>query len=154
MRWFNPLSAKLKKQPNTLKQFVGNLPTNCLSVFGHFMGFALKRLILSNKPFSLKNTYAIETGLSDLHKSCQKCKGFHNETFLASLRHELNVQGQNKKKKGLDAFSTICAEIFDYHAPKKKRYIWYNHKRFINNEVSKAIMTRSRLRHHYLRNRS
>ena len=41
----NPLSAKLKKWPNTLKQFVGNLPTNCLSVFGHFVGMALKGLI-------------------------------------------------------------------------------------------------------------
>ena len=40
----NPLSAKLTKWPNTLKQFVGNLPANCLSVFGHFMGFALKGL--------------------------------------------------------------------------------------------------------------
>ena len=40
----NPLSAKLTKWPNTLKQFVGNLPTNCLSVFGHFMGLALKGL--------------------------------------------------------------------------------------------------------------
>ena len=38
----NPLSAKLRKWPNTLKQFVGNLPTNCLSVFGHFVGLALK----------------------------------------------------------------------------------------------------------------
>ena len=27
-----------------LKQFVGNLPTNCLSVFDHFVGLALKGL--------------------------------------------------------------------------------------------------------------
>ena len=40
----NPLSAKLTKWPNILKKFVGNLPTNCLSVFGHFMGLALKGL--------------------------------------------------------------------------------------------------------------
>ena len=39
---FNPLSAKLTKWPNTLKQFVGNLPTNSLSVSGHFMGLAFK----------------------------------------------------------------------------------------------------------------
>ena len=37
---FNPLSAKLTKWPNTLKQFINNLPTNCLNVFGHFMGLA------------------------------------------------------------------------------------------------------------------
>ena len=32
------------KWSNTLKQFVGNLPTNCLSVFDHFVGLVLKGL--------------------------------------------------------------------------------------------------------------
>ena len=40
----NPLSAKFIKWSNTLKQFVGKLPTNCLSVFDHFSGLALKGL--------------------------------------------------------------------------------------------------------------
>ena len=39
-----PLSAKPTKWSNTLKQFVGNLQTNCLSVFGHCVILALKRL--------------------------------------------------------------------------------------------------------------
>ena len=62
-----PLSANFTKWLNTLKQFVGNLPTNCLSVFDHFVGLALKGLsniaalkifffppysvLFSNKPF-------------------------------------------------------------------------------------------------------
>ena len=29
---------------NTLKQFVGDFPTNCLSVFDHFVGLVLKGL--------------------------------------------------------------------------------------------------------------
>ena len=40
----NPLNAKFTKWPNTLKQFVGKLPTNCLSVFSYFVGLALKGL--------------------------------------------------------------------------------------------------------------
>ena len=40
----NPFSANFTKWSNTLKQFVGDLPTNCLSVFDHFVGLALKRL--------------------------------------------------------------------------------------------------------------
>ena len=40
----NPLSANPTKLSNTLKQFVGKLPTNCLSAFGHFVGLALKGL--------------------------------------------------------------------------------------------------------------
>ena len=44
-RWgINPLSANPTKWSNTLKQFVGNLPKNCLSVFDHFVGLALKGL--------------------------------------------------------------------------------------------------------------
>ena len=38
----NPLSASPTKWSNTLKQFVGNSPTNCFSVFDHFVGLALK----------------------------------------------------------------------------------------------------------------
>ena len=34
---FNPLSANPIKWSNTLKEFVGNLPANCLSVFDHFV---------------------------------------------------------------------------------------------------------------------
>ena len=40
-----PLSANITKRSNTFKQFVANLPTNCLSVFDHFVGLALKGLI-------------------------------------------------------------------------------------------------------------
>ena len=66
-------------------------------------------LILTNNPLSFKTTYVIETELSDFHKmtiavmkihfpkmkpqvvSYRKYKDFYNETFLDSLRHELNV---------------------------------------------------------------
>ena len=40
----NPLSGNFTKWSNTLKQFVGNLPTNILGVFDHFVGSALKGL--------------------------------------------------------------------------------------------------------------
>ena len=38
----NPLSANPTKWSNTLKQLVGKLATNCLSVFDHFVKLALK----------------------------------------------------------------------------------------------------------------
>ena len=47
--------------------------------------------------------------------SYRKYKDFHKETMLDSLRHE-----QFLNEKGLDAFLTIGAEIFDKHAPKKR----------------------------------
>ena len=39
---FDPLSTNSKKWSNTLKQFVSNFSTNCLSVFDHFVKLALK----------------------------------------------------------------------------------------------------------------
>ena len=81
--------------------------------------------------------------------SYRKYKDFHNDSLLDSLRHELNVQGQFLNEKELDPFSTICAESFDKRAPKKKRCIQYNRKSFINNEISKATMTRKRLRNRF-----
>ena len=50
------LSANYTKWSNTLKQFVGNLPINCLSVFGHFVGLALKELKYNNSMITKKKT--------------------------------------------------------------------------------------------------
>ena len=41
---FNHLSANITKWSITLKQYVLKLSTNCLSVFDHFVGLALKGL--------------------------------------------------------------------------------------------------------------
>ena len=42
---FNPLSDNPTKWPNTFEQFVRKLPTNCLSVFDHFVKLGLKGLM-------------------------------------------------------------------------------------------------------------
>ena len=39
--FINPFSTNFTKCSNTLKQFIVNLPTNCLSVFDHFVGLTL-----------------------------------------------------------------------------------------------------------------
>ena len=46
-KYVNPLTTNPTKWSNTLKQFVNNLPTNCFSVFDHFVGLALKGLTSS-----------------------------------------------------------------------------------------------------------
>ena len=43
----NPLSTNPTKWSNTLKLFVDKLPTNCLSVFDHFVKLALKGLMFA-----------------------------------------------------------------------------------------------------------
>ena len=63
----NPLRFNFTKWSNTLKQFVGNLPTNCLSVFGDFVGLVFKGLSdhhLMNE-LSLRNCRYFEMVLLD-----------------------------------------------------------------------------------------
>ena len=55
MQMFNPLSSNFTKWSNTLKQFIGTLPTNCLSVFDYFMGLAFKGLIEGSEYISVTN---------------------------------------------------------------------------------------------------
>ena len=44
--YYNALCANFIKWSNTLKQFVRNLPTNCLRMFDHFVGLALKGITI------------------------------------------------------------------------------------------------------------
>ena len=53
----NPLRANLTKWSNTLKQFVGNLPTNCLSVFDHFLWLPFKTLSKCQVLIKLKGAH-------------------------------------------------------------------------------------------------
>ena len=53
----------LKANPtNTLKYLVGNLPTNCFSVFDHFVGLALKGLRFLKTTLDLVKLGIIKTG--------------------------------------------------------------------------------------------
>ena len=65
----NPLSANPAKWSITLKQFVGKLPTNCLSVFDHFV-IALKGLTPQQSVFP-------HIGIGQLITSANKSTGFY-----------------------------------------------------------------------------
>ena len=54
----NTLSAKPPKWSNTIKQFVGNLRTNCLSLFDPFVGLTFKEWIVFM--WSQQNRYLME----------------------------------------------------------------------------------------------
>ena len=61
----NPLSANPTKWSKKLKQFVGNLATNCLSVFDHYVGLALKGLRYFHDQGNLFDVLAIKTCSKD-----------------------------------------------------------------------------------------
>ena len=57
----NPLSTNPTKWPNTLKQFVGKLPTNFFSVFDHFVISTLKGLRQKENMYISENTTNVKT---------------------------------------------------------------------------------------------
>ena len=56
----NPLSANITKWSSTLKQFVGNLPTNCLSMFDDFVGLVLKGVNFLVRKIFRKRTVSVD----------------------------------------------------------------------------------------------
>ena len=73
MRFFNPLSANPTKWSNQLKQFVGNLPKNYLSVFDHFVKLALKGLSCSRfDRSSVREVFRKKDVLQNLAKFTEK----------------------------------------------------------------------------------
>ena len=51
-------------------------------------------------------------------------------------------------------FLNVFKKVFDIHAPIKKRYIRANQGPFMNKALQKAVMTRSRLRNKFLKNKT
>ena len=106
-------------------------------------------------------------GLSDFHKltiTVMKCsfqkqspkviyyrnyKWFDNIAFKASLCKKLSVY--RFRNINCDDFENLFPSTLNEHAPMKKRYIRANNAPFMNKELCKAIMTRSRLRNRYLK---
>ena len=124
-------------------------------------------LILTNKARSFKTTCVIETGLSDFHKMTlaimkvhfvkqspkvihyRDYKYFSNDTFRSDITqeaHSLYNDTNNTQK--------ILLNIFNKHAPIKKRHVRANQAPFMNRELGKAVMDRSRLRNKYLKKKS
>ena len=68
---FNPLSVNPTKWSNTIKQFASILPTNCLIVFDHFVGLALKGLNdISDKTIKKNYIILLDPNLSNGFVQC------------------------------------------------------------------------------------
>ena len=80
-----------------------------------------------------------------------KYRAFNNNAFVISWWKGLTRQKKLLDEKELDGFSEICTKVLDKHARQKKRYLRSNYKLFTNNEISKAFMTRTRLRNSFLK---
>ena len=76
-------------------------------------------------------------------------KNFESQNFLDDLEGQLNFAQEFYGDINYENLSTIFRSIVDIHAPLKEKKVRGNEAPFMNKELSKAIMTRSRLKHKY-----
>ena len=127
-------------------------------------------LILTNKSRSFQNFCTFKTGLSDFHKmtltvlksSFAKQKprilNYRNYNSLTSLQRSIlyklinsNLQISNKDLKH---FKETCLSVVNTIAPLKSRFIRANQAPFINKEIQRGVMVKSKLRKKFLKSRS
>ena len=124
-------------------------------------------LILTNKSLCFQKTAVVETGLSDFHRltlivmkstfqkqvpkilSYRNYKSFNNTLFQNDLMYEISKIGLNNIN--CEQLENIFMLTLNKHAPSKIRYVRANNSPFMNNDIYKSIMVRSRLRNKYLK---
>ena len=127
-------------------------------------------LFLTNCPGCFHSTCLDETGLSDFHKlvvtilrtrfellppkiiKYRNYKNFNGDEFRFLFNKRLN--DFNADDITVDIFKMTFFNFLLKFAPLKKKYLRANHSRFVNKELNKAIMQRSRLFNAYLKDKT
>ena len=122
-------------------------------------------LMLTNKQERFLKAKTVESGLSVFHKMVasvfktnfekQKsmivtycaCKRFDNKKF----RESLTTCFSTGKNISCDAFENLVLQTLGKKAPLKQKHIRGNQPLFMNKDIHKAIMTRTRLRNSFLK---
>ena len=125
-------------------------------------------LIITNKEASFTHTKVIETGLSDHHKliltvlksyyakpdaktiTYRDYKKFSEEDFRSDLEEQLS---QINLLNCLN-FEDTYLSVLNKHAPCKQKLIRANESPFMNKHLKKSIMSRSRLRNKFLKDKT
>ena len=117
-------------------------------------------VMLTNRKTCFENSMTIETGLSDCHKMTvtvmkkyfkklepitimyRDYKGFDGVKFREDLEESL----AESEEITIEIFVEKFNKVLDNHAPRKQKVIRGNSAPFMNRTLSKAFMTRARLR--------
>ena len=81
-------------------------------------------------------------------------KTFSNEAYRETLINNLSKENFIINDIGFKRFCEISLDSLEKYAPRKKKYARGNQMPFFNKELSKAIMTRTKLRNIFLQNKS
>ena len=115
------LSAPIPQNGQTLKQFVGNLTTNCLSEFDHFVILALKGLIFqSNSNFSRLNAFHVTGLFLYLLKLLQKqrfsfFRGYRKGPVEWNGLNELESNVQCEQKPSITKCELLFFFLISFH---------------------------------------
>ena len=122
-------------------------------------------LFVTNFPRSFLRTTTITTGLSDFHKMIvtvmrttfpksepqviryRDRSKFNNSDFCKDLEEELKKYPSEYEK-----FEQVFLETLELHAPQKSKVLRANHKPYVDKDMRKAIMNRSRLQNRLYEN--
>ena len=121
-------------------------------------------VMLTNKPRCFQNRTVVETGLSDFHGlvltlmkthiprlkpkviKYRSYKKFEPEKFLQDVKDIDFKEDLNDADSFYENISSAFREIVDRHAPLKTKLQRENTAPFMNQQLQKAIYTRSRLK--------
>ena len=67
---------------------------------------------------------------------------------------ELSKANTEENEEGLGDLLNTCKRTLDLHVPRKQKYARGDHMPFMNRALSKEIITRTRLRNNFLKDRS
>ena len=124
-------------------------------------------LILKNNSNSFQKSGTTETGLSDFNKLIiiffkshfsrlspkaiyyRTYKNFDESKFIEDLIYtDFSLQSDDPNEN-YSSLTREFSKIVEKHTPVRKKFIRGNHAPFMNNELRKAIYTRSRLRNKF-----
>ena len=81
-------------------------------------------------------------------------KHFSNEAFMLDVKNSIIQMTSENNDLECDRFKTALDEAIQRRAPIKKRFVRANQVPFINKNINKEIMKRSRLRNKFLNTKS
>ena len=129
-------------------------------------------VMLTNTFKLFKFSNAIETGISDFHLmtttvmkahyqrmkpriiSYRNYKNYNHNNFRRDFQKLMQTYSETGEDINYDIFEKSVLEILDKMVPLKTKYLRGNHQPFVNKELSKAIMNRTKLRNIYNKNKT
>ena len=127
-------------------------------------------LILTNCKHHFQNTVAVTTGFSDFHKmtvtvlktefvksdpiqvNYRNYNNYSTLEFGKDLMSKLNSDATSTEN--YNNFQNILRDVLERHAPLKKKYLRANNSPFMTKQLRKMIMSRSRCKNTYFKNKT